>query len=465
MKMTAAFLLFPFLLTLPFVIRKIGVLPLFSLVFLGFWVPYNLPLQYIGSISFILSPIEFCVFAFAMAVIISSLVSPDEHWERALNNFPVLPFSLYATGGMIALASGHIFLHVLTPYAIAMARLQYVYPLALLFVCLYLIDSPKKAELPIWGLLGSMTVLGLLFLFGRLTISAVRLSDYALGSGRLSMYLEIPLLGSVEMDPAGAASLFSMAFVVGFGFWLHQCSRIKKYAAIGVVILSGAVMLKAMGRSAIIASTFASGLMWYLSNYESGTPKRLLTIIKVALFAGGIAGIVYFMAINSEFSGYKIHALEMLSNPLKSKNFQGRMKIWEQAVPIVLKYPVGIGGAGLLGIRDVFHELANDIGSTTAAHNLLLYLLLSTGFLGTIGFTLIILYILKKCARQLRSPDHSQRMLAITGIGLCSTLLVGGITTPYFHNYMKVTAFWLPIFCIIAALNLPEEKGEARNVK
>lgn len=446
------------LLALPFIIRNIGLFPLFGFVVFLFWVPKQIPLHYIGSLGLFLSPVEFLIFGLALLIVASNGLKRTANWRRTWQYLPLLPFSIYILGGLIGVASSVILLHVDSPHTLSMFRLWCIYPLLLCFVCIYLVDSRKRVEKVLWLQLGSMSLLGLLFLFGRLTIDVVTLSDYGFGSGRLSMFLKVPYFGSIEILPESASSLFSMCYVMAFMFALSASSRMKRLGAVSVVILSAAVMLKAMGRSGIIASTLSSGLMWYLWHYQGGEVKRVGAIVKIATFFGCVVGIVWFMGIRSEFEGYRNHVFEMLSNPREATNMRGRFEVWLDTIPIILKHPWGIGPSGLLGIGNVSRELANDIGSVTAAHNLILYLLLSGGFVGASGFLLIIITFLKRCQKCLKTSDNSLRMFSIMGIGLCAALLVGGVSTPYFHDYMKVTAFWLPVSCIMAAMSLPNER-------
>ena len=72
---------------------------------------------------------------------------------------------------------------------------------------------------------------------------------------------------------------------------------------------------------------------------------------------------------------------------------------------------------------------------------------------------------LKICVRRLKSLDSRERTLEITGIGICTALFVGGISTSFFHDYIKVTGLWLPVCVIIAGMNGAKQEPCDRKIR
>ena len=154
--------------------------------------------------------------------------------------------------------------------------------------------------------------------------------------------------------------------------------------------------------------------------------------------------------------------MEIFSNPLHARTAVSRLVVWKQSIPIIIKHPLGIGANGLLGIRNTYAEMANPSGGIWAVHNLILYLLLFSGVIGTAGFLFIFIWFIKKCRTKLKSRNPGIRLFSIAGIGITTAIFVNGVSSPLIYDSVTATVFWLPIGIIMAVINLPDRNMEKR---
>jgi len=155
----------------------------------------------------------------------------------------------------------------------------------------------------------------------------------------------------------------------------------------------------------------------------------------------------------------------MFSNPLASINFVSRVEIWKEAIPVFIKHPFGIGANGLIAINVTTSELANPWGDVWGVHNLILYLLFFSGFIGTIGFLLIFVWFIRRCISKLRSQDPSIRLFSIAGIGITTAFFTCGVTSPIINSSWDASFLWMPVGIIMAVLSLPNKVIKTYNTK
>ena len=454
----------PILLMLPYLLRRSGMFPFFCVVIPFFWIPFGFGLGYFGALGSKIIPTELGIYFFSVLVFFLNVFSPSERWVRTWHNFPLKPFSVFLLGAITAYLYGRIFLGVSESTSIYLIRVLCIYPAVICFFCMYLIDSREKAEKVLWIFLSSTVLLGLVILFGKSFSSYISLSDYTPLSGRLSMMIQVPIPGIkllLKINPTVASTIFSIVFSIGFTFWLNQTSRGRQFLSLGIIVVSLVIMTRTIGRAGLFASISSALLIWYLSRY-AGLFVRMKNIAKFTLIVAVIMGLIYYFGVHSEAETYKIYAQEIFSNPFQTGNASSRFELWKQALPVIAKHPLGIGANGLLGISNTYAEMANPSGDVWAVHNLILYLLLFSGVIGTAGFLFIFLWFIKKCLTNLKSQNRSIRVISVAGLGITTAIFVNGVASPLIYDSVTATVVWLPIGIIMAVINLPDRNMEKR---
>ena len=454
----------PFLLMFPFFLRRFGMFPFFCLMIPLYWIPFGFGLGYFGGLGMKMIPTELGIYFFCAVVLFSNVVSRGERWAKTWHDFPLKPFSVFFFGAITAYLYGRIFLGVAEPESIYMIRVLCIYPAAICFLCMYLIDSKEKAEKLLWIFLGTTVLLGLVILFGKSYSGYIYLSDYAPTSGRLSMMIRVPIPGFslfLRINPTVGSNLFSMVFSIAFTFWLNETSKLKRFLSLGIIALSVAIMTKTMGRAGIFASVSSAAVIWYVSGH-AGLSVRIQNLSKVILFATIIIGVSYSLGMHSESETFRIKSIEIFSNPLHARTAVSRLVVWKQSIPIITKHPFGIGANGLFGISNTYAEMANPWGDIWGVHNLILYLTLFSGVIGTAGFLFIFVWFIKKSRAKLKSRNPGIRLFSIAGIGITTVFFVAGVASPIISNSFIATVFWLPIGVIMAVINLPDENLEIK---
>ena len=462
---------FPILLMLPLIFRKMGMFSLFCLVVVFFWAPVEISglAWFMGRLASNANLVELGIYFLLAVTLFSNLLSPSKRWIVALKRFPFAPFCLYVVGGMIGYLYAKIFLHVPnmsdTFYKM---RILLILPAALYFLCLYIIDSKEKAEKVIWIYLISSIFLGLILLFGQTTTDMITVSDYTPTSGRLSMMLQMNQQGPhlfhhhIKINPTTAAAIFSVIFAISFCFLLNRASRIQRVFALAIIVLSMAILIQSMGRSGIFSSFAAAGVIWYLSGYSHLSSKRK-TLVYLILFLVASVSVSYYNAVTSEYDTYRRVTLEIFRNPLQAGSLISHLDLWKQSIPIIFTHPLGIGPNGLIGISGTYAELANPFGDPWGVHNLILYWLLFSGFIGTAGFLLLFIRFFRDCKRRLKSQDRDVRILSVVGIGIITAFFVNGIGSPVLLDSVTVTVLWIPLSVIMAAMKLPDTSSSEIN--
>ena len=133
-------------------------------------------------------------------------------------------------------------------------------------------------------------------------------------------------------------------------------------------------------------------------------------------------------------------------------SLDARIWRWNESLRIILDHPFGIGISGIYG-------------TTWFAHNIALFILLSFGFIGFIGFFWIFVRHTKACWSGLHSQSINLQILSIGGIGCTTVLFVGGIFSNIYWDPWQVLTVWIPVGITMAAVTLKgRDKGWETNV-
>jgi len=422
-----------------------------------FWVPYTVGLTYLGPIGLNITPTEFGIYFLFSVVLFSNIHNSSDQWHTTWKKFPIAPFVLFILGVFIAFFVGIFELNAIAR-SIYRVRALCVYPALMFFLFMYLIDTKEKAETLLWVFLTSATLLGLIILFGKSVLETVTVTEWAQYSGRLSAKIYFPGLGVLQIHPTLAGALFSIILSISFTFWLNAYSKKKRYFSACIAFICSAILIQSQARGGIFASIFSAAAICYLS-VKDRLALGMLKVMKLSFVLMIILGLSYYMVTISGSKTFRSRGLEMFSNPFKAETIINRTRILEETIPIIVKHPFGIGAYGLVGAGNPLmpHNYYGDIWAT---HNFILFSLLYSGVIGTIGFLLIFVRFIKGCVNRLCSKDPIIRILSITGIGISISFFTSGITSAVLYDSWDVCILWVPIGIIMAAINLPDQRLE-----
>ena len=299
-----------------------------------------------------------------------------------------------------------------------------------------------------WIFLISAGLLGLVYLFAP---NIDPNSSYSFGSldaaSRIRRIIKLPLCGLLYINPENGAICFAFLIALSFNLWLNHPSFRGRLIAAGVLAISALVIIRGQGRTALIAATCSVIVIQVLSlrfqNYSSSSFWR--SLLKPAIMLFTLLFCSWYYASISTIESFRQRGLTLFTDPLDAVS--SRMGRWETALAVVLDNPLGVGIWGF----------PNASGLSWAAHNLYLYLLLSFGIIGFVGFFWIFFRYTKACWSGLHSNNLNRRLLCIAGMGCVTTLFVAGVGSCIYWSPWEVLMVWIPIGITFAVATLPEE--------
>lgn len=208
-----------------------------------------------------------------------------------------------------------------------------------------------------------------------------------------------------------AGSANNMALVAAFGLvatglYFNEFHRMNRLFVPASVLLCGAALLMTNSRSPLVMT-----LLILLAAYAF-TWKRLyagLFLISVAM--------LLFAALIPFGQEFLLKAVSRSGDVGEVTSFTGRTEIWYAVLKLVEAQP--LMGYGYASSVFVLPQHANEVGfATSHAHNVMLQLLLTTGWIGVILFTLSIAGV------ALRAVVYGDRV----AFGMMAFVLLNGIT-------------------------------------
>jgi O-antigen ligase len=149
------------------------------------------------------------------------------------------------------------------------------------------------------------------------------------------------------------------------------------------------------------------------------------------------------MAISSPTLAYQIRWTDLFKAPLNDPNLTGRIAFWKAGINEFIAQPFGIGFTG---------SKIEITGNIWYVHNLWLYILLGSGFIGCIGFVWIIFTLSKYFLTNLARSNLESSMFCTIGIGIIICLLVNGVSSPIFSDPYMITFIYGPLAIALAVI-------------
>ena len=429
------------LIMIPYIVSKIGSFPLLCGLVFMYWLPLNTGLHRLSPYLTQVYPTEFGVWMLCIGILNHNAVSKSAQRNSAISRFPLSPFLLFIVGALITdfISEHH------NPYGLSQIRILCFLPAFICFSCIYLIKTVKQAEQLLWIFLVSAGVFGLVFLYAPRFANTESIFYYAGEGGRISTMIKVPLMGTLNMISSNASSLFAFIVAVSFNLWLNHASLWGRLVAASVLAISGWVIIQAQGRGGLVGAGCSVAVIGVLTLIFRKHCWSLFSkgLLKVGITVALLFGSVWYYASISTMKGFQVHGMTMFTDPLHAHGLADRIYLWKTALHEFSRHLLGVGIFG-------------TPGSTWYAHNLILFLLLSFGIIGFIGFFWIFVRYTKACWSGLHSDNATRQILCIGGLGIVATLLVAGIFSPIMWDPWNVTMVWIPVGITLAAATLPE---------
>jgi O-antigen ligase len=437
-KTVVLILTLPILLSVPYLLSRIGPHVLVMTLLFISWIPTSFLIS-----GFFIT--EFGIWALVVFILISGLMSKNLRMVSQFKDFPIKPFLIYILGAVIA-----YLISSKTGGEIAYIRVICAFPLLLFLAILLTIKSVEEAQRYLWVMLISASLLGLLFIFGRNLFSFVTESDYASITrvGRLSMQLDLPFLGRLTINPASAGERFAFMFTLAYGFWLFHRTSLGRIAAGIMCLIFGIAILYSQGRGGSLSALISALIMTWFS-LKMGKLHRGGSLLKLGIIISFLIGGLLYLALNSALLSYSERITVITSDPLSDRNLLSRMVMWAEGLKTFVQNPFGVGLFGFAG------------GESWAVHNIWLFQALSFGIIGFIGFLWIILSLLRAFRRGIRGAEPRIRNLSIIGIACTTDIIVAGQFSPIFWDTSTAVMLWGVLAILYATVTLNERTPDS----
>lgn len=219
---------------------------------------------------------------------------------------------------------------------------------------------------------------------------------------------------------SGLAIVFSLFFMLN----PQESYGKKSYLFLLVIPVFVNLLMQSGSRGALITTAFSVGVMFIMNKTVS-----YKKILQYGLF---VIAVTYFMdqLVESQLM-YK-----RITQFIEEGNTAGRGDIWKSVIDISIQRP--LIGYGTTGFEN---EMVSLFGRHKDAHNLFLYILVTTGFLGLSLFMYFLYFHIRTAIRSFRRDDVMKIVLFI--FYMTTVIKAGGVI----NNKLM----WLLLAIIISA--------------
>lgn len=424
-KVNNLFIISPIIFFMPFALAKIETNKLFSFILLFYWLPLNV---------FVLNDMNiFETALWALLIIqISEKYLLRKEMAYGFHTFPYKPFILFIAG---ALLTYMITLHEGSELSII--RYYCILPLILNLVVFINTRGFEDANRNMKMVLFSSVALSLLFSFGSSWTTYISGASYGLSSARRTMTIRIPHFSEVTILMASAGTLFGYMLLIAFAYWLkaHRVTQIVLYGGICLIFVYSIIL--GQGRNGLISFIISSIIFTLLNPVRRSRRKDVL---KLLMMIGAVVSGVFIYSQSSGNSELQNRTFDFVRSPLQDQNLIGRTRVWEIGWETFVEKPWGVGVNGM-----PFQNNQDSSTSTWMVHNLWLYILLSFGPLGLVGFLWILIRINTKFVKCLNSPEPERIFFAKLGLAATVYILASSMGSPLIYSPFSSILHWAPI--------------------
>jgi hypothetical protein len=421
----------PLILSMPYLLSRVRIQSMIGWLLFLFW----LPVPNFGNALYLF---ELGIWAFLFVQLMNHSISKGIEPASSLKRFPHIGFLFYIFGALLTWLVSYK-----AGNELATIRITALFPYALCLIMFLTVKSVRDAERYLWIILTSAFLLSLLFLIGREWLGFVTVSDYAAYSGRLTMVLRIPYLGSLEMLPASTSLKYAFLLVFAYAFWIsHPSVRARAFAGV-MCIPFGMVIITTQGRGGAVAAVIALSIVtvYALCTKEASYAKRTV-LLKSSMVIILVIGGLWYLITTSQNPFFYEHGMALFNDPLADTNLLGRFDLWREGAKVLFE-------SHFIGVGLSYFETPYG-RDTSAVHHYFLYILLSFGFIGFVGLMWVFLAFIRAYWHGLQSRHFNVRMICISCIGGMLGFLFGlQPGEPYY-----VVVVWAPLAIAFAASRL-----------
>ena len=397
----------------------------FLSVILGLgWVPtaINMPDFWIYDLAF---P-EAIILFLATQVLARRMLRP---YEQTWGRFQAKPFgllALFALGGLIAVAgtSNPVWAEVMQ------WRITCLSALIVPWLCMMLIRRLDQAEQVLGAVAISITTFASIALVQRWLGIATQIEGFG-GLMRFAVNVELGPF-SYWFYPNEMAALAAIAMPIALVFWLSASSRLARTVAMVDTLVLAYTALATGGRASLIGIGASWVVITFLSLLTRISPARVVLIksgIVMLCLAIGITSLMSVDELTAGRWGVLITGIE------EDPNWVARVGKWERSWGNFLRNPWGDG----------FH-------TPGANHLLAAFVLVGTGFLGTLALLGLIAFLGWRCWRGLRDSNLRRRRMSIIGMAFLLTFITTGMAGESLLLRFRATGLvWAIVGAILVA--------------
>ncbi|MCF7908155.1 MAG: O-antigen ligase family protein [Candidatus Omnitrophica bacterium] len=434
-----------------YLIKRIGLFPFLCVAVFVYWLPLDSRLQSFSPALTRVYPTELVIWGLIILGLLLGSVSKKVPSIPTRGGFPFLPFTLFVIGALLAYISAEY----KGEYSLIVIRTVCFLPPLFCFLCFWLIRNIKQAERLLWCFLISAGLLGLVFLYAPQLASYEQelMSASVIGSERLMKIINLPLCDSLFMGAEVTPISYAFVAILAFNLWLNDRSFGKRLAAAGIMLVAALIIIKSQGRMALIATGISTVVLAVLAlKVKKHSPASFAgTLWKIGLPAFALFFGFWYYAKFSLGARAQQRVLEVLNDPSQAPGLADRIWRWQESALVALEHP--FFGVGLEGFQKYGYVY------TWFAHNTYLYLWLSFGIIGFIGFIWIFVRFTKAYLRALHSSDAGCQTLAFSGIACVVALSLVSITSStFFVTPWQLFMLWTPFGITFAAVTLAKNE-------
>ncbi len=285
-------------------------------------------------------------------------------------------------------------------------------------------------------------------------------SNWLLSVGRLggSLSFTTPTLFGFRIEfgvGSNAPQMGEYAVIglaVSFAYALGARSMRGRLMALAATMMLCIILLVAQARGAWITAIIAVAVISALSlTWPTAHRGRLLMrFLFFLILTVPLAVLVVQWRINVDpTGGTLLNRVIALSNITTDSSFTGRFVVWRAAWDMIRRFSFGYGFSG-----------AFMSGGFNNPHNLYLWLLQGSGWIGALGFVLALGGLVALCLRGLNQAEPRQRVLSIAVLGVLTVVLVEGLGSVVFAVPQITAAFWA-VMGVAMAINGRNQQAQS----
>ena len=322
-----------------------------------------------------------------------------------------------------------------------------------LYVTVTVVHSLDQAERLLSAMVTGMIVFGLgmyVLLRSGIGVRAGPDTNWELAVGRLGGGLSWGFDVGFGIDLAVGSNApqlgeyVAIGLAISFAYALGARSRLSRLGAMVSVALLSAILISALARGAMIGVVaavvviIAANLVWP-GSHRGLLLLRLLLLLMLVLL---VAILATQWRIEIDPTGGDIRSRMMSFRDIMSSiSVVTRLMVWRAAWAMVQRYPFGYGFSG-----------AFMPGGFNNPHNVYLWMLQGSGWIGFFGFLLALGGLAAVCLRGLSQPEPRRRVLSTAALGVLVAVLTQGIASVVFATPQITGAFWAVMGASLAVI-------------